>query len=159
MATHPKRAIPKTPMESFVQASPDNHITMLLWMNRFNNPEMAVTVTEADVKAFQDCMTYLKVIPSIKVSQRNGRATIALLEKDTEIRDKKTQEIVSQGNAIKAVENNEADFQRAEQSERIRMIRQNAPQLANAIKVGAMAGEFSSDLILQAAEALQVLSA
>jgi len=157
MATHPKKAIPKTPMQAFAQAAPQEHIALLLWKMRHANPELAVTVTEADVKGYMDCISYLKVTPEVKVFEHRGATVIALLEKDTEIRDKTTGALVSRGNAIKPVENNEADFQRAEQHERVRMIRQTAPQLAQTLLNAANRGEFSEDLVREAAQALQIM--
>ena len=158
MATHPKKAIPKTPMQAFAQASSHDHIALLLWKGRIENPDLSVQITEADLKAFHDCMTYLKVEPEVKVFEHRGRTVIALLEKDSVIKDKKTGEVVSQGNAIRPVENNEADFAKSQQAENYRMVKQGATQLAVAIRNQAAQGEFSADMIQQAAETIMILA-
>lgn len=157
MATHPKKAVPKTPLEAFAQANSAQHIALMLWANRFYNPELTVKITEDDLKAYMDCMGYLKVEPEVKIVLRPNYVGITLVQKGTEIKDDKGQ-VVSEGNAIKPVENNEADFVKAERFERIKAIRERAPELANRLKIDAQAGTFSSDMVNEAAETIIALA-
>lgn len=159
MATHPKKAVPKNALEAFAAAKPEEHIALLLWKNRHANPELTVSITEEDLKGYNDCMQYLKVRPSIAVTTRRNYVGIGIVEENTEIKDPTTGEITSPGNAIKPIENNEGDAVKAETAGRLRRLKETAPGLAVLIRNQAAAGEFSSDLILQAAEAIQVLCA
>jgi hypothetical protein len=150
MATHPKKAVPKTALEAFAAAKPDQHIALLLWKNRHPNPDLAVTVTEADLKAYMDCMSYLKVTPEVKVVLRKNYVGIVLVQEGTG-------DETSPGNAIKVVENNEADAQKGEAAEAIKRMRERAPDLAYRLEVDAQAGTFSADMVIEAARTMRAL--
>lgn len=150
MATHPKKAVPKTPLQAFEQAPLSEIIGMLLWKNRIQNPELAVMVTEQDLKAYRDCMAYLKVTPEVKIVGRPKYVAIVLVEKDTGSEG-------NPGNAIKPVENNETDYATSQAAQLLRRTKETAPNLATTIRNQALGGEFSADLVIQAADALQML--
>lgn len=158
MATHPKKAVPKTALQAFATANPDQHIALVLWMNRIHNPDLTVKVTEEDLAAYMACMSYLKVTPQLKIVQRPKYVGITLVEKGTEIKDPDGT-VTSEGNAIRPVENNEADFARSQAAEDIRRIKERAPDLANRLTIDAQAGTFSSDMVIEAAKTIMVLAA
>ena len=157
MATHPKKAVPKTPLQAFAQADPEQHMALMLWMNRINNPELTVKVTEEDLTAYMACMSYLKTTPQLKIVQRPKYVAITLVEKGTEIKDPDGT-VTSEGNAIRPVENNEADFNRSQAAEEIRRIKERAPDLANRLTIDAQAGTFSSDMVIEAARTIMTLA-
>lgn len=158
MATHPKKAVPKTPLHAFANAGSDQHLALVLWMNRIHNPDLTVKVTEADLAAYMACMSYLKVTPQLKIVQRPTYVGITLVEKGTEIKEPNGT-VTSEGNAIKPVENNEADFARSQAAEEIRRIKERAPELANRLIIDAQAGTFSSDMVIEAARTILALAA
>ena len=150
MATHPKKAVPKSTLEAFEQATPPQIIAMMLWKARHQNGELAVIVTEDDIKAYSECMEYLKATPEVKIVLRKKYVGIVLVEKDTG-------DASSPGNAIKPIENNEVDADKAEAADRIRRIKERAPDLANRLKIDAQAGTFSSDMVTEAADTILTL--
>lgn len=150
MATHPKKATPKSELEKFAQASAGEHIALVLWKFRHQIPDLAVTVNEADLKGFSDCIEYLKVKPEVKVVLRPNYVGIVLVQAGTG-------DDTSPGNAIKVIENNEEDAVRGEEAEQIRRMRERAPDLAYRLEVDAQAGTFSADMVIEAARTLRVL--
>lgn len=150
MATHPKKAVPKTALEKFAQAKSEEHIALILWKFRHQIPDLAVTINEADLKGYQDCLDYLKVKPEVKVVSRPNYVGIVLVQKDTG-------DETNPGNAIRVVENNEEDAARGEAAEQTRRMRERAPDLAYRLEVDAQAGTFSADMVIEAARTLRAL--
>ena len=131
-------ATPTDLLDQFEAASPFEAIAMLLWKNRHKNPDMTILVTAQDITGFRDCVNYLKVQPEVRIHRpagrpasagmaaKAGRPAIAPREAEPPKPFVVVQLVDAEGNAIKPVENNEADFQRNAVEERRRKVRQNA---------------------------------
>ena len=150
MATHPKKAVPKSALEKFAQAPADEHIALILWKFRHQIPDLAVTINEADLNGYNDCLDYLKVKAEVKVTVRPNYVGIVLVQAGTG-------DETSPGNAIKVVENNEEDAARGEAAEQVKRMRERAPDLAYRLEVDAQAGTFSADMVIEAARTLRAL--
>lgn len=158
-------------LQALAAGDPRGVIALMLWKNRLREPDMYVQITEDDIKGFQDCTAYLKVIPEVRIHQpgeipaqpaiaatANRRAVparaaipprpyvmVTLVEKGTE-------------NAIRPVENNEADYDAAQAASKVRQAKSDAPQMASRLINMATKGEFSLSEIQDAADALIILS-
>lgn len=158
-------------LDALAQGDPKMVMALMLWKARLREPDMYVQITEADIKAFEDCVRYLKVKPSVMIkrpqglpaqeavaAQGNRRAVparpatppkpfviVSLVEAGTE-------------NVIRPVENNESDYDSAQDAATIRKARDQAPDLANRLIKQASSGEFSLSDMQDAANALLVLS-
>ena len=152
------------------EQDPSRAIMLLYWKNRHQEPQFSINVTAADLKAFEDCVEYLKVKPEIRVFRPQGapahpgspatdtRSAIpprpAGKPKDYVV----IQMVDEEGNAIVPIENNEQDLQRGQEAQRIKRIRETAPQLAAQLIADLQANTTSSSTVMEAAEALKLLA-
>ena len=168
----------KDALDRFVEqanANPLKAIALMLWRARMANPDMYVKVEERDLKAFEDCVTYLKVKPTVIIHREPAQpaqpavpaagnrravpgreaippkpyAVIALVEE----RDGKPTM-----NMIKPVENNQEDYDRSLDSAALRRARDQAPDLASRLMSASRTGDYSSSDLQAAAEALSLLA-
>ena len=65
--------------------------------------------------------------------------------------------IVSIGNGIRPIENNEADYDAAARAERVRQAKVTAPSLAMQVKNGAIAGTISKEMVCEVCDVLMTL--
>lgn len=145
-------------------------IALMLWKDRFNNPEMAIQVTADDIKGLDDCTAYLKVTPEVRVFRPKGRPAqeaqpqtakrsavpavpagprpdyvlIQLVDKD--------------GNAIKPVENTIEKREMQIEADNIRNAKTQATAVANELLSGLAAGNYSDATIRDAAKLLMLLA-
>src|SRR6266850_6521754 len=122
-------------------------IALMLWKNRHTQPELYVQLTEHDMSGFKACVDYLHVVPEVRIVRPQGLpghdgvpatktrsaipsqgptppkpyVIVALVERGTE-------------NAIRPVENNEADWQAAEEAKNFNRARDRALQLAGELQ-------------------------
>lgn len=68
----------KDPLKTFEALSRDEALTksvaMLLWKDRYRNPDMAVQVSAADLESFTKCTDYLSVEATVRIHRPQGRA-------------------------------------------------------------------------------------
>jgi len=65
--------------------------------------------------------------------------------------------VVSIGNAIKPIENNEADYDAAARAERIRQAKVIAPSLIAQVRNGAIAGTISKEMVVELCDAFSAI--
>jgi hypothetical protein len=157
-------------LDELANGDPQRVMALMLWKNRLRNPDMYVQVTEADVRGFDDCVRYLKVEPQVKVYRPEGLAAQAAVPAQGNRRGVAAREasppkpyvmivlVDKKGDAIRPVENNEDDFDRAKDAAAVRKARQDAPGLAQRITHQARSGEYSLSDITDAANALLLLA-
>jgi len=171
MAKAPAKAAPKIdPLDALADGDPFKAVALLLWKGRFRNPEMAVQITPADIKGFQDCMDYLKVTPEVHVHrpqgrpaqvgvpERQGRPAVPARPAEPPRPYVMIQLVDKDGNAIKPCENNEDDYQRGLLAERKRKARDQAEGLATSLRGELASGDFNKSTIDAICEALLVLA-
>lgn len=158
------------PLDALATGDPLQVMALMLWKNRLRNPDMAVQIDENDLQGYQDCVNYLKVKPTVKIyrpegvpaqaaipAQGNRRAVPARAE--IPARPYVMVVLVDQkGDAIRPVENNEADYQAAQDQGRIQRYREQAQGLAGQLMNQARTGEYSLAVMQECADALIALS-
>lgn len=161
------------PLDAFVAAatqSPLQAIAAMFWHHRFNDPEFTVTVTEADLKAFKDCISYLKVNPRIHVLRPQG------LPAQDPIPASGTRRAVpgraaqpprpyaliqmtdEDGNTFRAIENNEEDLAHQQQTATLKRTKERATVIAGNLQSDLQAGNYSNATIMEAVDALKILA-
>lgn len=146
-------------------------IQLMLWKARHQNPDMYVQITREDLQGFEDCVRYLKVEPDVMITHPAGLPAQAAIPATANRRPVPAREatppkpyvmvaLVEKGtqNAIRPVENNEADFDTAREAQATRRAADRAPELAGLIIRQAQSGEFSLSDIQDAADALMTLA-
>lgn len=171
-ATTQKRpAAAKDPLDALLEGDAQGVIALMLWKERMRCPDMFVRIDERDLKGFQDCCRYLKVIPEVRIFRPQGlpaqearaagahrRAVparpasparpyvmVTLVEAGTE-------------NAIRPVENNQEDYDAAQAAAAVRKAKDQAQMLAERLVQQAQSGEYSLSDMQDAANALVTLA-
>lgn len=179
-----KKVRNETPQESAV--APDNldqfvencnsedpmlALMLMFWKIRNQDQPFTMDITAADIKGFEDCIAYLEVKPEIRVFRPQGMPASAgapATAKRSAIaphaagkpKDYVVIQMVDQnGDAFVPIENNEADLQKSKEAQRVRRIKDTAPQLAAQLISDLQANTTSSSTIMDAAEALKLLAA
>lgn len=158
-------------LDQLARGDPKEVIALMLWKGRHRNPDLYAQIEEKDLAGFQACMAYQKVTPTVMIKRPQGTpeqpalpatrgrsarpaipatgpkpfVIVALVEERTE-------------NAIKPVENNQADYDVAQDAATVRKARDQAPELARRILAGAQSGDSSLSDIQDAADALITLA-
>lgn len=171
----PAADAPMDALDQFAKAAElgnlDIAIMLMFWKARHDAQPFTMDITEADIKGFNDCVQYLEVQPTIRVFRPQGKPA-HLGAPATETRSaipprpagKPKDYVVIQmidqnGDAFVPIENNEADLQRGQETQRIRRIKETAPALAAQMMADLQANTTSNSTIMEAAEALKLLAA
>jgi hypothetical protein len=131
-----------------VSTANSNHeslIALILWKVRHHLPALVIQVTPADRAAFQQSLDYNEQTLKLNVEDRHGTTLIHLTDEKT-------------GDQIIQNENNEADLDRAEAAKKLRMLKQNAPELGKQLKHDLNQGTISEDLLDEVCNALVTLA-
>lgn len=171
-----EKAVARTPqpidaLDALASGPLKDIIALMLWKNRHNEPELTMQLTERDLSGFKACVEYLHVVPEVRIVRPQGLpghdaipatrtrsaippadptppkpfVIITLVEKGTE-------------NAIRPVENNEADWQAAEEAKNFNRARDIALRLAGELQTAAATGNYSSSSLDEAAKCLVALA-
>lgn len=164
------------PLDALAQGDPRMVIALILWKNRHRSPDMFVQIDQRDIDGFNACVDFLKVKPAVMIRRpeeipgqpaipaAGGRRAVpargaiparpyvmvALVEQG---KDGKPSE-----NAIRPVENNEADFDQQQDTAAILRAKDNAQDLANRLLKAAASGDYSLSDMQDAANALVLLA-
>lgn len=158
-------------LDQFAKADPKEVIAMLLWKDRYRNPDMTVQITEKDIESFRACTAYLDVVPGVKIERPQGLPAQAAVPESGNRRAVPARAaepprpfVVVQvvelktGDAIRPIESDEEGAKLRDRAEAQRRAREAAPDLAAAMRQQAQTGNFSSSLVAEAAEALAALA-
>ena len=163
------------PLDALAQ-DPLRVMQLMIWVNRHRNPDMFFQINEADLQAFDACMKYQKVRPTVLIKRppeipaqpaipahgnRRGvparpaiparpYVMVSLVEID---KNGKVTE-----NVIRPIESNEDDYDTQQQVAEVRRAKDRAPMLAQEILKGAANGETSLSDIQDAANCLITLA-
>lgn len=118
---------------------------LVVWKFRHQLPALVVQITPADRKGLKDSLGYNEQTMKVNIEQRGENTLIHLTDWET-------------GNQIIATENNEADLDRAQSKANLMAIRQNAPQLVAQLRNDVATGNFSTSIVEEACQALEILS-
>ena len=169
-ATAPKKA-KLDPLDALAGGDPRGIIALMIWKNRLREPDMFVKIEEGDIAGFQDCVRYLKVVPDVLIERPAGlpeQAAIPATANRRAIPGRAATPpkpyvivtLVEKGtkNMIRPVENNETDYDRAADVQKVRKARDQAGGLAQRLRHQAASGEYSLSDMSDAAEALEILA-
>lgn len=152
-------------------ANPRRIIALLLWQDRHRNPEMSRQITENDLKGFTDCVNYLETETDVVILRPQGHpgtAGVPAVGKRRAVparpaegpRAWVTVNLVRRGtmDSVKPIENNEDDARLRDQAEDVRRWRDKAAGIARELISGAASGSYSTSVMQEAAQALNVLA-
>jgi hypothetical protein len=158
-------------LDALVAGNAISAIALMLWKQRFVEPDMYVQITEADCRGFAECCEYLKVTPAVLIRRPGGvpaqegipasagRRAVAAREA-IQPKPYVVVTLVEEGteNAIRPVENNQADFDKSKDQAAVRKARDQAQGLADALITQGRTGEYSLSIIEDAAQALVTMA-
>lgn len=164
------KAAKKDALDLLAEGDPKKIIALMLWRERFTNPDMSLQISEQDLKGFDDCVTYLGVEPEVSIYRPQGRPAQEAIPASPGKRGIAARPAEpprpfvfvgvtdKQGNQLKPIENNEEDADRRDQANEIRRYRDKAGQLSSLLLGMCQSGTFSTSEIQEAARALTILS-
>lgn len=162
MAAKTKQSVPADPLDALAAAGPEEAIKMLLWANRFANPEFAVIVRADDLKGFNDCVQYLGVTPKIVIRRPPGQPAhpglppskrypegVPPREAEPPRPYVQISMVDQDGNAFKPIENSEENARVRDRANELAAIKARIPILASAIMGGIANKTFSESEIIE----------
>lgn len=133
--------------------------SLLLWKNRHRNPSMTEHITQADHDGFWACMDYQNLTPEVRVvPHRKGGLLVLLADASSEVMMDPKGFCSNPGNAIKPIENNEADHAKAMHAVEVEKMKDAGRELARTIRGMMQSGTFSNDVLTEAAATLEGLA-
>jgi hypothetical protein len=158
------------PLDALAAGDPKRVIALMLWVARMRQPDLYVQINEHDIKGFDDCVNYLKVVPQVKIYRPEGMPAQPAIPAQGNRRaiaarpaiPPKPYVIVAlvdqKGDAIVPVENNQEDFDAQAAAKSIIRWREKAPDLAQQLLNQARSGEYSLAVMQECADALVALA-
>ncbi len=158
------------PLDGLAEGDPLKVMALMLWKNRFREPDMYVQIFEKDIEGLKACVDYLEVTPVVSIHRPQGQdAQPAQPGSSTRrpvpalpTQPAKPYVIVTlvdaRGDMIKPIENNERDFDAADEAAKVRKAKDQAADLAQRILQQAQSGESSLSDTQDAADALVILA-
>lgn len=157
-------------LDQLATADAKDVIALLLWKDRFRNPEMAVQITEQDITKFRACTEYLEVKPQVSIHRPQGRpampgspatATRSAIPPTPAEPPRPyvmVQILDQQGNAFKPIENDEEHAKIRDQANELRKYRERAAGIASQMVNELRSGTIIDSTIMEAAQALAALA-
>lgn len=164
----------KDPLDALASADPKRVIALLLWRDRFRNPELSVQIREEEIAEFDECCTFLNVEPTVAIVRPQGRPAQEAVPASPGKRgiaarpaepprpyvfvgvvDGKLYRKDGSLNVIKPIENSEENAAKRDEAAAVRRYREKAPMLASLLTSMAQSGTFSNAEITEAADALR----
>lgn len=166
-----KRNPQKDELDQFAQAGPDRALQLVLWKVRHHLSDMSLVVKAEDLQAFDQSMKYQQLRPAVMIYRPEGQPATPAIPAAGNRRAVPARPaepprpyviigLVQEGtkNAIKPVENNEADFQRGDLQRRIEVAKRNIPEFKAHLLNTAATGSYSSATLEAIADALELWS-
>lgn len=151
------------PLDNLVEHGPLRAIALLLWKERYRNPEFAIQVTAADLQGFEACTSYLQVEPKILIRRPPGQPAVPAMPPSRRFPEgfparaaepPRPYVLVSMvdaktGDAFKPIENSEEGAKIRDRENALRRLRERAPLLAQAVASNAAQNVFSGSEITE----------
>lgn len=172
MAPDPAAAV-MAPLEKMAGENPVQVIALLLWKDRYRNPEFAVQIQPEDLVSFQAATKYLQVEPKVLIRRPPGVPAHPGLPRghprypdglpaapegapkpylQVSMVDSKT------GDAFVPIESSEEGAKIRDRETELRALRARAPLLAHAVAGNAANNQFSQSEITDLCNAVILLS-
>lgn len=157
-------------LDQLAASDPKEIIALLLWKDRHRNPDLSVQITEKDLTGFRACTDYLEVVPKVRIERPQGvpaqeaipaqgnRRAIAARAEEPPRPFVVVQIVDAKGDGFKPIENDEEGAQLRDRADALRKHRDGASALANQLIADARSGNFSSSMVIEAAESLIALA-
>lgn len=165
------KAVPKKDsLDLLAEGDPKKIIALLLWRDRFRNPEMSAHVTLEDLDGFEQCSDYLGVTTQVSIFRPQGRPAqeaVATTPGKRGIAARAAEPprdyvfvgvVDKDGNSIKPIESTEENADRRDAANALRSSREKGPRLAALLRGACQSGTYSTAEIQEAAQALEVLA-
>lgn len=145
-------------------------IALMLWLNRFAEPDLYAKIDRADLEQFEACVGYLGVRPTVNIKRPQGRPAEPPMPPSGRFRGSPGREaeppkdyvIVTltdeHGNRIAPVESDEQAFDKSRDAATMRSARDRAPDLVQHVLNGARTGETSLSDIQDLCDTVLLLS-
>ena len=158
------------PLDTLAEGDPLKIIALMLWVNRFRQPDMYMQIYDKDIQGLEDCVNYLKVKPVVSIHRPQGtpeqpaqagsstRRPVPALPAQPAKPFVIINLVDERGDMIKPVENNSADFDAAGEAAKVRRAKEQAGDIAQRIVQQAHSGEISQSDTQDAADALVVMA-
>lgn len=158
-------------LDALVDAGADRVAQLMLWKQRIENPELAIQITEADIRGFAECSQYLDIKPALLIWRRPAveaqpgqpatarRRAVAPTPYQPPA-NHVTVRLVVQGthDGFKPIENNEADYDATKAAEKLRQVKQDLPQLAMIVRQQIASGDYSTAVLTEFVDGAMVLA-
>ncbi len=146
-----KKATPPKHIVAIAAGPHDVPIGLLFWKLRNQFPELSVTITEQDIKGFQDSMEYQEQAPKLIIeAHRVHKDKPGVLV--VRIADART------GDLIRVSENSEEALQEAELAKKLRRLKEQVPNMVANVRGEMSQGITSDDTIRTLCEAATALA-
>ena len=159
------------PLDAINENDPLYVISLMLWQDRFREPDMYRQIELRDIEGLKACVGYQKVKPTVKIYRPGGQAAqTAMLasgkRKAVPARQAtapKPYVIVTlvderTGDVIRPIEDNESDYGKSQDASKIHRAREQAPEMAQRLNLIAKTGEYYTSDLSDIANALLLLS-
>ena len=162
------------PLERFEKLPKDEAtlkaIAMLLWKDRYNNPEMSVQVSAENIESLNKCTAYLEVEPQVRIFRPQGRpevpyqpATAKRSAIPAQPEEPPKPYILIQltdkdGNNFKPIESTEEGAKIRDQHDAVRRAKDQAKVLAQQLLADLSSGAYSDSTIRDTAQILMTLA-
>lgn len=167
-----KKPVPADPLDQLAAGDHLQAIAMLLWKDRYRNPEFAVQIDPADLKGFEDCTKYLGVTPKILIRRPSGQPAYPPVPPSKRYPDglpgrpaepARPYVLISMvdgktGDAFKPIENSEDGAKLRDKANELRAVRERVPLLAQAVAANAAQGTFSNSEVVELCNAAIMLA-
>jgi len=132
-------------LKAIAKGPADQTVALIFWKLRNQFPEMAIVLSEHDIKGYQDSMNYCQQTPQLIVDAKPSSVIIRIADKST-------------GDMIGIEENNETDLAAKELAVKTRAARDSANMLVGTARMEFSQGVNSKDTIDRLCESLTLLA-
>lgn len=146
MAAKPKKAVPiPKELRDLAKGPIDLLVGLVFWQARHRVPEMGTLITAKDLHGYKACLKYNGQVPKIVIEAKPTGVFVRMADAAT-------------GDMITPIEDNPDDFDAAQAATRLRRMRENLPNLVNAVRGDMSQGVTSNDTINQLCDAALMLA-
>jgi hypothetical protein len=172
---HRKPALPEDPLDAVIAKAEAGDLTdviaLLLWKQRHENPNFTLELHPRDINGLKACVEYLEVTPTVRVFRPGGveatpervhpRDPNKIIPGRPAIPPKPyiiVQMTDEKGDAFVPIENNEQDFAKQQDAQKLQRMKDQAVTIARALQGDLTSGQFSTSTIADAINCLSALA-
>ncbi len=154
------------PLDALVNAGAARALQVILWQQRFTNPDMSVTIKPADIAKLKACTEYLGVKPTLKIWRRPAipptpaipaqglRRAVPANPGMPAANFVVVQLVDENGNNIRPVENDEEDNDIRIKHDQMRQLKSDIPGMVREIRSALNNGTSADGQIIELCDAV-----